>query len=102
MLATCSDLPMLKKLLEEKDHEAVKLLVEARADINVSTRDEETPLFHAVANGNCTMVRYFVDRGARVNQSTVDRGTLLHIAAEENRLDEVQLLVTARADLLKQ
>ena len=44
-----------------------RLLVEARADINVVNDHIETPLFYAAVHNNVAMFSFLIERGAHVN-----------------------------------
>eukprot|EP00435_Cladocopium_sp_Y103_P002417 s209_g1.t1 len=74
----------LMEAVVESHHTVVDILLEAEMDVNARNDRYWTPLMQAA----CT------DPRARVNQRTLNGGTVLHIAAEENRLEEIRLLLT--------
>eukprot|EP00435_Cladocopium_sp_Y103_P029626 s3420_g7.t1 len=108
-----NDTPLLEAVIESH-YKVVDILLEAEADVNAGSGTYcRTPLMQATCSDLRMMIKLLdaaadvnrVDKtgetasSTRVNQRTVDGGTVLHIAAEENQLDVVQLLLTGRADL---
>src|SRR5262249_42879468 len=100
------------------DTDTVRLLVDARLDVNAKDSADFSPLMNASANGNVAVVRMLLARGARVNDASglgdvkthtaghVKNGrlalsafTALHLAAVAGPLELVRLLVDAGADV---
>jgi ankyrin repeat protein len=86
---------------EELDAEAdtlaaVKLLVEAGAEVNESDPQGNTPLFGAVSQGYNSVVEYLVSHGARVDVKNKRGQTLLSLTAggrnAEPRVSTAELL----------
>jgi uncharacterized protein len=66
--------------VREGSMEAVKLLVDAKADVNQTTADESTPLLVAVLNGQYEIARYLIDKGANVKLANQKGWTPLYLA----------------------
>jgi Ankyrin repeats (3 copies)/Ankyrin repeat len=81
------------------DLQMVKLLVENNADVNqLSTQSLESPL-HAACINNCTEIAgYLLARTANPNLITASGQTALHLAAQNNNPELVQLLLDGGAD----
>ena len=100
MQAACRDQPLLKALLDaaadvnqadktgdtalleaamNNNYEAVRLLVQARAIINVVNDDIETPLFYAAAHNNAAMFSFLIERGAHVHQPSRGAHVRMHM-----------------------
>ena len=71
----------------------VRMLLQARADINKAAEGAEAPLCKACAGGHADVVRLLLEAGA---DRTV--GSPLCSACDEGHTEIVQLLLTARAD----
>jgi ankyrin repeat protein len=86
---------------------AVKLLVEQGADVNKpsnstdSVPSPEGPVDKAAGSGNVELVRYMLDRGARINHSIkgTTRCFALLRAARKGHLEIVKLLVERGAEI---
>lgn len=66
--------------VREGSMEAVKLLLDAKADVNQTTADESTPLLVAVLNGQYEIARYLIDKGANVKLANQKGWTPLYLA----------------------
>ena len=80
----------------------VKLMAELGVDVNVPIhRGPEGPILRAAENGHVEVVRYLLDRGARLNHTVegVTRCFALSGAATAGHLDVVKLLVERGADV---
>jgi ankyrin repeat protein len=78
----------------ENNLEAVVLLVERGADVEMKDYEEMTPLHSAAAAGNTDVVKFLLERwpeGARARNE--NRETPLHLAAATGDVDVVRLLV---------
>lgn len=84
---------MLAALQGELD--IVRLLVEKGAEVN---RPGWTPLHYAATSGNLDLLRYLLDRNAYIDAQSPNRSTPLMMAARQDRIDAVHLLVEAGAD----
>lgn len=75
--------------------EIVRLLVEKGAEVN---RPGWTPLHYAAVSGNVDLLRYLIDQSAYIDAQSPNRTTPLMMAARQDRIDAVRLLVEAGAD----
>ena len=75
-------------------------ILQAGADVNAQSQTGFTALMAASSAGNVEMVRVLVERGARVNDKTIDSRTALHYAVERpNTVDVIPVLLKAGADM---
>jgi ankyrin repeat protein len=86
--------------------DVVKLLIAAGADVNKAGADGCTPLHVAVGKGHAGVVSVLVETaGVDLNAALTDGVsagvTPLFVAAQDNRLDVVTLLIAAGADVNK-
>jgi ankyrin repeat protein len=83
--------------------EMVDLLLEAKADVNLSSHvsGENRTILHEVARvGDATLVEKVLKARADVNRQDTKLGmSALHLAARSKHTDTIRLLVEARADL---
>ncbi|XP_046554206.1 putative ankyrin repeat protein RF_0381, partial [Haliotis rubra] len=80
----------------------VKMLFEKGATMNMKASDGSTPL-QSSCRGHPNVVSYLLKKGASVNQaSTVTGDTALHIAAERESAECVDMLLKAGADVTVQ
>ena len=76
------------------------MLVEHKADVNVTTLDGWTPLLKAVKKRYSVLVKYLVSQGADVNKAIPDTlNTALHIACLNGDLNTIQILADHGANL---
>jgi uncharacterized protein len=76
------------------DLEMAKMLIQAGANVRVTTRDGEiTPLFMACTNGSPAMVELLVKAGADVNGVKANGTTPLMTAAASGSADAVKILL---------
>lgn len=66
--------------VREGSMEAVKLLIDSKADVNQTTGDGSTPLLIAVLNGQYDIARYLIDQGADVKLANQKGWTPLYLA----------------------
>ncbi|KAK4080972.1 hypothetical protein Trihar35433_2077 [Trichoderma harzianum] len=76
----------------------VELLAAAMAPIDTQDEDGYTPLAIAVREGNSSVARYLVERGANVNVFGAEFGSISHIAVTNGDLSLVKFLMDAGAD----
>ncbi len=83
-----------------------RLLCERGADVNAvsyaNAADEDgnmSPLLWASINGNIKMAQFFLQRGAKVNQTSIDEFTPLLAAAQKGHLPMVEFLLDSGANL---
>ncbi|MEZ0225002.1 MAG: ankyrin repeat domain-containing protein [Alphaproteobacteria bacterium] len=87
-------------LAAEKGHvEAVKLLVERRANIEALAEEGISPLFCAVRDGRTEAAKILIAAGANVNTHSDQYSYPLHWAAHNGDLDVVKALIGAGADM---
>jgi len=81
--------------------EAVKLLLDAGADVNLPSREsmKVTPLASASAARQLEIARVLIEHGANVNARAANDFTPLHEAAASGKLDFAQLLLEHGADV---
>ena len=81
--------------------EAVALLLEASASVDMTTPRGITPLFAASENGHVEVVRMLLKAHADKDKATNHGTTPLFVACEEGRVPVVRLLLEARASIDK-
>ncbi|KAK0647078.1 ankyrin repeat-containing domain protein, partial [Cercophora newfieldiana] len=80
--------------MEDDDEEALKILPDAGANVNVVGSDGWTPLMLAVCTWQGCIVFPLIDRGADVNKANLEGRTPLHIAAESGMCWIVEKLIS--------
>ena len=80
------------------DFERTKNLIDAGADVNVTSKYGETALHWAVENGHTAIVNLLLVNGAKVDVK-YDGVTALHIAVHYGHREIVEALVNAGADV---
>nr|CAD7407561.1 unnamed protein product [Timema cristinae]CAD7425059.1 unnamed protein product [Timema monikensis] len=76
----------------------VNLLLEHRADVNVTDSNGDSVLFWAAKNGNLEMVELLVHQGADVNALDIQGCSILHYCASNGNLPLVQFLIEHGAE----
>jgi ankyrin repeat protein len=76
-----------------------KRLVNAGADVNIQTRNGETPISSAGYCGRTDKVEYLLKHGANINLGHRADGSSLVQACRNSHFDTVKLLVEHKADL---
>lgn len=84
--------PLFNAVLS-RNHKAVKLLLEKRADPNAVDDSGSSALHVAAGLGLLKMARMLVDARSDVNKADKRGWTPLHVAARESRIDIVRLLL---------
>lgn len=82
----------LRTAVADRDYKTVEWLLEHRADINFNDRDmvypyQATPLTVAARNGDLTMVKYVIERGADVTLAEKDGERAYTIAVSGNHAE---------------
>jgi ankyrin repeat protein len=80
--------------LNLRQAEVVKALIEADADVNLATPEENwAPVHDAGRSGEVKVLRLLKDAGAEMMVQTVNGSTALHWAAQYDRMDAVKFLI---------
>jgi len=82
-------------------NEAVKALIEGKADVNEKGKYGWTPLTLAVFNGNMGNAELLISKGARINDAGPSGKTPLIMAILFDKKDMVKLLISKGADVNK-
>jgi ankyrin len=87
--------------LKHKDVELVRLLYDAGASIDVfHVRSQTTPLVQAVSTGRAEIVKFLIEKGAKVDEADEDNESPLWKAARFKHQDIALILLEAGADPL--
>ncbi|CAI5684917.1 unnamed protein product [Oreochromis niloticus] len=78
---------------------SVEFLLKHGADLNITNKAQETPLFAACENPNKAIVELLLSSGAQVNWSCIQGGTPLHEACRHGQLKLCKMLLDAGANL---
>lgn len=62
--------------------DAVRLLIDKGADVNLATKKGYTPIMVAAMNGHKDILSYLIQKGANVNAITKDGRTALEIVLD--------------------
>ena len=79
--------------------EIVRILLEAKADVNSGRRGGATPLMSAAIGGQCEVAKKLIEAGANINAQNNTGDTALFHAAEFGYLEVVKLLLENGAEL---
>ncbi|KAJ5707538.1 hypothetical protein N7488_007339 [Penicillium malachiteum] len=79
--------------------QAVRLLLEHGANINLASRAGLTPFHIATKEGSLDVMALLLDQGADINHLAARFGTPLHLAAEFGRLEATEFLLTHGASI---
>jgi len=94
--------PPLFDAIYEKDEPAIKILLEAGANVNhrsSNTLGSQPVLYVAAAYSSSKVLRSLIDRGAQVNEVARDGGTPLMNAISENKEDNALVLLAYGANI---
>lgn len=83
----------------EVDIDAVKLLINAGADVNKANIDGQTPLYIVSRDGHYDIAKLLIDAGADVHNADQDGTTPLCVALAMEYPTIVQLLIDSGADV---
>ncbi|MBS0654073.1 MAG: ankyrin repeat domain-containing protein, partial [Verrucomicrobia bacterium] len=79
--------------------ELVRLLIEAKANINDLDKDRDTPLHEACLTGYLQVAELLINAGADINAKGQFGNTPLHDASSEGHSETVKLLIQAKANV---
>ncbi|KAJ8010896.1 hypothetical protein DPEC_G00079920 [Dallia pectoralis] len=82
---------------------AMEVILQAGEDLGKSTEEHinyldksnNSPLHLAVRGGNMDVIKFCIDKGARIDQQQVDRSTALHFACTQGATEAVKLMLSA-------
>ncbi|XP_063965688.1 ankyrin-2-like isoform X1 [Lytechinus pictus] len=77
----------------------VRALVEAGADIEITTDDGHTPLHYAVEGDEPAVVNYLIEKGADIDRGSKRHRRAIHRAAYENFVDCARILIRRGCDV---
>lgn len=90
----------LLKSCGKPNHEVTNILINAGANVNLKNSRGKTPLYMASIHSNDTpIVQKLIDKGARLDLTTNDGLSALHIASQQGNKDTVAILVNAGANV---
>ena len=75
---------------------ALAHLIQAGADLNLTSRSDEPPLWSAIYNNSHEAIPQLINAGADVSKKTKYGDTLLHFAAQQSDVKTLALLTRAR------
>ncbi|KAL9076252.1 MAG: hypothetical protein Q9157_003716 [Trypethelium eluteriae] len=75
---------------------ALAYLIQAGADLNLTSRSDEPPLWSAIYNNSHEAITQLINAGADVTKKTRYSDTLLHFAAGQSDIKTLALLTRAR------
>jgi len=96
-LSTKNTLLFFASNYNQKD--IVKLLLEAKADVNAPYKEGITPLYIASELGHTEIVKLLLEAKADVNVADKNGATMLYMATAKNHTEIVKLLLEAKADV---
>ncbi len=77
--------------------EAVKMLLDNKAQLEAKSASSRTPLFHAVKGGHLPVVQLLIKAGTDVHVKDANGSTLLHESAEGGSDDVMKFLLSSGA-----
>lgn len=86
------------ELLKKNEKEQLLLIIDYIKDVNIMTRNGETPLYYAVYNDDIELADLLIKKGADVNVGKDDE-TPLHHVARYGQVELVKLLIDCGAEL---
>merc|ERR1719195_2597079 len=75
----------------------MKLLLEAKADLEATDEDRKTPLHRAACTGNIETLKLLVEAGANTAADDICRWMPLHYACQEGHREVAKYLLEAKA-----
>lgn len=91
------NLSVIYQAVRIADREFLQLVLDKGANLNRRESDGSTPMHHAAANPDSSILKYFLDKQPK--QTKEDFHTAIHTAASHGLLDHVKLLERAGANL---
>jgi|GEM_PF-6764247 len=88
----------LFQAIKENNLNAVHMLLQ-KIDVNCQDKCNNTPLYVAVENGNLSIAKLLIEKGAKVNAQDIDLLTPLHEASRKANIEIMQLLIEKGADI---
>lgn len=79
--------------MEKGNAPVLKLLLSANPDLEIATKDGDTPLLRAVRSRNAEMVQLLLDKKAKVSAADKKGDTVLHIAMRARSKGIVEILL---------
>ena len=79
--------------------DAVRLLLDGGAEVDLPAQDGVTPLVIACMNGHVEVTRLLLEKGAAVDQAMEDGRTPLFIACDKGHVEAARLLVAKGAEV---
>jgi uncharacterized protein len=73
--------------VREGSFESVKILTDAKADVNQTSGDGSSPVLVAALNGRYDLARYLIDRGAKVGLANQKGWTPLYLAVKHRTIE---------------
>lgn len=90
----------LHKAAERGNIEVVRMLLEAGADVNLTTRDSEGPLHISAYYGYLEVAKLLLDSGAKVGEKTATNGFApIHLSVYKRHLSVTELLAGRGANV---
>jgi len=89
----------LHKLIRKGDRQAVTMLLDIGCPVDITTDEEQTPLYIAAEHGHTKIVQILLQHGAQLTENTehVAYTTPLHVAAEHGHTSVVLALIESGA-----
>jgi ankyrin repeat protein len=84
--------------IREGSFESVKVLTDAKADVNETSGDGSSPLLVAVLNGRYDIARYLIDKGAKVSVANRKGWTPLYLAVKHRTNETGTMPIPPNAD----
>lgn len=83
--------PLIMAIYKKFD-DAVNLLLEYNADVNVMSQDDNTPLIEAVRQGNLNLIKILMERGADMNVEDFEGINAIYASVQNNHLEILKFL----------
>ncbi|KAK2579995.1 hypothetical protein KPH14_011994 [Odynerus spinipes] len=80
----------------EKYIEVIEFLIERKADVNAASQHESTPLDYAIGSGG--IAELLITNGSNIDFQDEDGDTLLHNAAHNGNIEEIEFLTENSAN----
>jgi len=92
---------MLHRAYEKNNINIIKLLLENKADINYTDKNDNTILHKACKENNVELAKFLIKKGANINCKNEDDNTALHIVCKNNNEELIKLLINKGANINK-